>query len=132
QALVRGERVVDSSDIRGIGFAVVLAPPFLVAEWLGLEDLRWVVPFARLLQLVFTLLLVRAAARIGHVLAGRRAGLAAGWIAGTSPVLLSYSIEPVADVLAAWLGAEALLRALQPAGPRRNLAVGLWLGAALL
>ncbi len=132
QALVRGERVLDSSDIRGIGFALVLAPPFLIAEWLGLEDLRWILPFARLAQLAFTLLLVVTVARIGGVLAGRGGGLAAGWIAATSPVLVSFSVEPVADVLATLLVARALLCALEPGGARRNLAQGLWSGAALL
>lgn len=132
QALVRGERVLDSSDIRGVGFALVLAPPFLVAEWLGIEDLRWVMPFARLLQLAFTLLLVVSAARIGGLLAGRGGALAAGWIAATSPVLVSFSVEPVADVLATLLVARALACALEPGGARRNLAQGLWSGAALL
>lgn len=132
QALVRGERVVDSKDIRGVGFALVLAPPFLVADWLGLQDLRWIVPCTRMLQILFTLLLVGAVARLGTLLAGRAAGLGAAWIAGTSPVLLTFSIEPVADVLAALLLAQALLLALEPGGPRRGFALGLWLGAALL
>ena len=136
--------MLDSVDIRGGGYTLLLAPFFLAADWFGLEDRKPVVALIRWLQIGLGLALVAVTARIGARLAGRGGGLVAGLAVGTNPHFLRYSISPVADIAAALCVACALERSIRngeqggagrsfPPGRDRGSAVtGLWLGAALL
>ena len=80
QALVRGQEVIDSTSIRSFGFVSLLAPIFLVADWLGVQDFQFVVGLVRVLQMLIGLELVRVCIFLGTRSAGRGAGLFAGCV----------------------------------------------------
>ena len=130
QGLVRGEQV--SVGIRSYGYVSLLAPFFLVADWLGAEDYKPVVALVRLFQMLLGLELVRVCVRIGGRLAGRGGGWVAGLVVGLNPLFLRYSISPVSDIAAAVCIGHALERLLWPTGRRAPVIGGLWLGGALI
>ena len=132
QAFARDQEVVDSHVIRSYGFIALLTPLFLLADWVGLEDLKPLVWVARGMQMAFGLLLVQACARIATRLAGKRCGLVAAFLVATNPVFLQYSVSPIADVAAALFVGLGIEQALRPRGSRSGLATGLWFGAAMM
>jgi len=132
QALVRGEQVVDSISIRSFGFVSLIAPFFLVADWLGVEDFKTVVALVRLFQILLGLELVRVCMRIGARVAGGRAGLLAGLVIGLNPIFLQFAISPVSGIAAAVCIGHALLALMDRGEPRRAFRAGLWLGGAIL
>jgi hypothetical protein len=129
---VRGETAYDEGLIRPFGFSSVLLPFFVVADWLGMQDVRPLAWAICVLQIVLGLALVLSVAQVGARIAGRRAGLVAGFFAATNPIFLQYSAQPISDIAAAVFIARGLAAALEPGGFRRGLASGLWFGAALL
>jgi hypothetical protein len=132
QILVHAEPTVDEGVIRPFGFSSVLLPFFVVADWLGVQDARAVGFCIKLLQIGLALGLVFYSVRLAAQLSGRRAGIVAGLIVGTNPILLQYSTQPVSDIAAALFIALALESLLESGDFRRGLRGGLWLGAALL
>lgn len=131
QGIVAGERVPSQYAIRSLGYAATLVPFFALAEALDLEDLRPVVACVRLWQIALGLLLVRVVARLGTLVGGRRAGLAAAACTAVNPLFLQYSVSPVSGIAAAVCIGHALEAALRPLDGRRGLRAGLWMGAAL-
>lgn len=132
QALVRGQEVIDSTSIRSFGFVSLLAPIFLVADWIGIQDFRVVVGLVRVLQILLGLELVRVCILLGTRAAGRTAGLFAGCLVGFNPVFLQFAVSPVSGIAAGVCVGHALLHLLEEGGPRRSLRAGLWLGGAIL
>lgn len=130
--LVRGQQMVDAGAIRPFGYSSVLVPFFVVADWLGIPDQRPVVWCICALQILLGLGLVLVVVRLGARLAGKRAGLVAGFLVGTNPVFLQYSAQAESGFAAALciaLGFEALI---ERGDFRRSLTGGLWLAAAFL
>jgi len=130
--LVRGEPVVDSTQIRPMGFSLLLAPIFLLGDWIGLSDPRPVLWTICLAQIVCGLALVLVCVRLGARLGGRRAGLVAGFLVGTNPIFLTYSSTPVSGICAAvciGLGLESLW---ERGNARREWIGALWLAASVL
>ena len=132
QALVRGQEVIDSTSIRSFGFVSLLAPIFLVADWIGIQDFRVVVGLVRVLQILLGLELVRVCILLGTRAAGRTSGLFAGCLVGFNPVFLQFAVSPVSGIAAGVCVGHALLHLLEEGGPRRSLRAGLWLGGAIL
>ncbi len=129
---VDGQGLQGSSSVRSFAFSLLFFPIFKLARELGVEDLRPLVFCARGLQMLLTLALVLAVARLGSSLADRRTGWVAGALVALNPVVLRYSVSPVADIAAALcltLGAERLLLR---SDFKRSLVGGLWLGLAFL
>jgi 4-amino-4-deoxy-L-arabinose transferase-like glycosyltransferase len=130
ERLAAGERLADGPrSVRPPAFALLLAPLFLGARAIGVEDLRAVVPIARVLSVLLAVALVLVTFRLGARLAGRSAGRVAGIAAATSPALLRFGSEPLSDVAAAVLIGLGVERLLLRARPRTG---GLLLGAACL
>jgi len=141
QAFARGEEVLDSQNIRPPAFPALLTPFFLLGDLFGLDDYKPVVALIRLLQLTLSMLLLRQAARLGAILAGRRAGWWSGFFVGTCPVFLQYAVSPVSGMAAALcigLAAENALLARSfederpGAGSRLGLRAGIWVGLATM
>lgn len=133
--LVRGDEMIDSQAIRSFGFSGLLIPLFAVAEFVGLDDMVWVVHAARLFQMLLTLCTVACAVRIGARLGGRGVGYAAGIFLGANPVLLQWGVSPVSGIASALfvaLATEQLLRRPGTHHARRGLLTGLYLGAAVV
>jgi hypothetical protein len=131
QAVVRNQSVIDSHQIRSFGFSALLAPIFLAADALGIEDFRPVIATIRLLQIGLGLLLVLIAVRIGKALGGPWTGFGAGLALATNPTFLRFSVSPVAGVSAAICVGLGVLALLQPPEKKRGKWAGLWLGIAL-
>lgn len=132
RAFVRGEEVVDSVAIRPFGFSFLLVPFFAVADWLGIEDQRAVMPAVVLLQMLLGALLVVVSVRVGTRLATRATGLMAGAIVAANPVFLQYSTQPVSGLAAGVCVGLALERLLGSPARRDALIAGLWLSAAFV
>src|SRR5258707_7608492 len=75
RTFVRGEEIIDSGQIRLFGFSLLIAPIFLLADWIGLVDPRPVLWTICMLQITCGLLLVYVCVRLGARLGGRRTGL---------------------------------------------------------
>ena len=131
QAVVRNQSVIDSQQIRSFGFSALLAPLFLGADLLGIEDMRPVISTIRLLQMGLGLLLVWIAVRLGKALGGPWTGFCAGLVLATNPTFLRFSVSPVAGVVAAICVGLGVLELLEPASSKRGKWAGLWLGLAL-
>ena len=117
-----------AENLRSVAFPLLFAPLFWIAETFELEDNRWIMPCARLMQMAMAAGLVHGCIRLGAQLYGRSAGLAAGLLATTSPVLVVHSVSPVADV-AAGLCVVHATEALMFGANRKRLAMGgLWAG----
>ena len=132
QALVRGHEVLDSQAIRSAFFPLLLSPPLLLADLLGLEDQRPLFWLMRLVQMGIGVAVVLAAARLARRVAGRGAGLLAGWTVAVNPVFLQYTVSPLTDVLAALLVTLGLVALADLRQPRRGLWGGVWLGLAVM
>lgn len=141
QAWVAGEPLTDARTVRSFAFSLIFVPPFLAAKWLGLADQGLVLVAARVTQVLLSLGLILACARLGMRVAGRSAGLAAGVLAALNPVVLQFGVFPVSGIAAALciaFGLEHLI--LRPSGTesqagrpwRAGLLGGLWLGLAFL
>lgn len=89
-----------AENLRSVAFPLLFAPLFWIAKVLEVSDERWIMPCARLIQMALATGLVLSCVRLGARLFGRSSGLAAGFLAATSPVLLIHSVSPVADVAA--------------------------------
>jgi hypothetical protein len=129
---VRGEAMVDSSAIRPFGFSSVLLPFFFFADRLGVADPRRIVWAITFLQMLFGLGVVYSTVRIGALLAGRRAGLLAGIVAGTCPVFLQYACQPVSGLAAGLLAGFAVETAIVRRDFRGGLRSGLYFAGAFL
>jgi 4-amino-4-deoxy-L-arabinose transferase-like glycosyltransferase len=128
---------LDPGTARSFAYSSLLLPFFLVAEWLGLEDLRGVVHSIRLAQMALAAATVVLTARLGARWFGREAGLACGALLGLNPVFAQYSIAPLtggAAALCLLLALTALARTEDTgrATFRRGLLCGLWLGGSVL
>ena len=132
QLLVSQGDLGEVPTLRPFAFSMLFVPLFHVAEWVDLEDLRWIFRGARVLQILFSLALVFVTARIGAQLAGRRAGLAAGFLLGTNPVFLHYAVVPVSGVAASLCVACGLRACLTANAARGGRTAGLWFGLGLL
>jgi hypothetical protein len=132
QALVRGHEVLDSQAIRSAFFPLLLSPPLLLADLFGLEDQRPLFWLMRLVQMGIGVAVVLAAAGLGRRVAGRGAGLLAGWTVAVNPVFLQYTVSPLTDVLAALLVTLGLVALADAQKPRRGLWGGVWLGLAVM
>jgi len=130
--LVRGEPVVDSTQIRPTGFSLLIAPIFLLADWIGLGDPRPVLWTICLAQVFCGLALVFVCVRLGARLGGRRAGLVAGFLVGTNPVFLTYSSTPVSGICAAVCVGFGLESLWERGNARRDWIGALWLAASVL
>ncbi len=131
-AFAQGETLQSEGAVRSLGFSSLLLPVFAGARALGLENLRPCVHTVRLLQMALGLGLVTVCVHLGSRLAGRRAGLAAGWVCAINPVFLQYSVSPVSGIAAALFVGLGLVALLEPGSRRRSVWGGLALGAAFL
>lgn len=132
QAFVRGERILDSTSNRSLGFSTLLLPFFALADWLGVENWQPIVALSRSLQIALALLLVRICVRLGARLAGRRVGLITGFLVGVNPIFLQYGVSPVSGIAAALFVGQALECLIERGNLRRGIRGGLWLGAAMM
>ncbi len=139
RTFVRGEPMIDSKAIRPFGFSALLVPFVALADWLGLADPRPVVWCTYLLQIALGVLLTLRCMRIGALLGGRGAALAAGLFVAANPIFLQYSAQAESGITAALciaLGVEPLLAAHSVrGGPGARAAgrrAGLWFGLAFL
>ena len=132
QALVRGHEVLDSQAIRSAFFPLLLSPPLLLADLLGVEDQRPLFWLMRLLQMGIGVGVVLAAARLARTVAGETAGLLAGWTVAVNPVFLQYTVSPLTDVMAALLVTLGLVALADPQRSRRGLWGGVFLGLAVM
>lgn len=127
---VRGEPL-DPLTLRSFAFSALLVPLFGVVKLLGLHD-GVAVDLARLLQMAFALGAIRLVALSAARLGGRSAGVGAAFVLALNPVLAQYAVTPLSGTAALFflaLGTDLLLR--EP-HPRRALAAGAALGAAVL
>jgi hypothetical protein len=132
QTWVHGDPLGDDRTVRSFAFSAVFVPLFAIAKAFHLEDLRPLLSCARAMQMVFGLVLVFAAARLGARIAGRRAGIVAGLVVGANPFFLIYAVWPVSGIAASACVALGLERVIERASPRRALAGGLLLGLGFL
>jgi 4-amino-4-deoxy-L-arabinose transferase-like glycosyltransferase len=132
RALVSGQRIVDAGAIRPFGFSLLLAPVFLLSDWLGITDPRSNLWAICALQMLLSLALVFVVTRIGARLGGRNCGLVAGFLLGTNPIFLEYCAMPISGIAAALciaLGIESLLER----GNARRMWIGsIWLALSVL
>lgn len=127
-----GQGLDGTASVRSFAFSLLFYPMFRIAHELGVEDLRPLVYCGRAAQMLLTMALVLAAMRLGQRLSGRRAGWVAGVLVALNPIVLRYSVSPVAGIGSALfltLGYEQLL---WRRGFGRSLVGGLWLGLAFL
>jgi 4-amino-4-deoxy-L-arabinose transferase-like glycosyltransferase len=132
RALVSGERIVDTGAIRPFGFSLLLAPIFLVSDWLGIHDPRSCLWAIALLQMLLSLCLVFTVTRIGARLGGRNCGLVAGFLAGTNPVFLEYCAMPISGIAAALCIALGIESLLERGSARRTWIGAIWLALSVL
>ncbi len=132
QLYVNGDYGRSAGTIRSLGFSSLFVPLFLLAKVVGIEDLRHVPQLAILFQSLIGLALVTVCARIGDKLAGRGAGLVAGWAAAFNPFLIAYSVNPVSGLMCATFVALALERGLFEQHRRAAIWTGLLFGLAIL
>jgi 4-amino-4-deoxy-L-arabinose transferase-like glycosyltransferase len=132
QLWVEGDLNGEGVQLRSLGFSSLFVPLFVVAKALRIQDLRAIPYLATAFQILTALALVLVCARLSSKLAGRRAGLAAGWMLALNPVLITYSVNPVSGVMCALFVALALDRGLFERGARSSLWTGLLLGLAVL
>ncbi|MBK7641484.1 MAG: hypothetical protein IPJ19_00300 [Planctomycetes bacterium] len=132
RGFVRGERILDSGQIRPFGFSLVLAPVFLLADWIGVLDPRPVLWAISLVQVACGLLLVYVCVRLGARLAGRRTGLVAGFLVGTNPAFLTYCAMPISGIFAAVCIGFGLESLWERGNARREWIGSLWLAASVL
>jgi 4-amino-4-deoxy-L-arabinose transferase-like glycosyltransferase len=132
RTFVRGERIIDSGQIRPFGFSLLIAPIFLLADWIGVLDPRPVLWTICLLQLACGLLLVFVCVRLGARLGGRRTGLVAGFLVGTNPAFLTYCAMPISGIFAAVCIGFGLESLWERGNARREWIGALWLAAAVL
>jgi len=117
-----------AENLRSVAFPLLFSPFFLLARALELDDARWIMPCARLIQMALALGFVASSVGLGTRLFGTSSGLAAGFVAATSPVLVVHSVSPVADV-AAGLCVVRAAEGLLFAGSRRQVAgAAVWAG----
>jgi len=131
QAVVRNQSVIDSQQIRSFGFSALLAPLFLVADLLGIEDFKPVIATMRLLQVALGLLLLWTTVRLGKALGGPWVGFCAGLALAANPTFLRFSVSPVAGISAAVCVGLGVLELLEPPEKKRGKMAGVWLGLAL-
>jgi 4-amino-4-deoxy-L-arabinose transferase-like glycosyltransferase len=120
-----------ASGSRSFAFPGLFLPLVLLSKAFGLSDPGWVVLLARCLVAVLGATTVLVTARLGAALAGRSAGLVAGFLYACTPVFLQYSISPLTAspvALLVLLGIEALN---DRPGWRSGLRAGFSMGAAL-
>lgn len=127
RSLVSGQQIVDAGAIRPFGFSLVIAPFFVLAQWLGLSDPRPVLWAICVLQMLLALGLVWTVVRIAARLGGRNCGYAAGFIAGTNPIFLQYSAMPISGIAAALCIALGMESLMERGNSRRT-----WLGSVYL
>lgn len=132
RTFVRGERIIDSGQIRPFGFSLLIAPIFVLADWIGLVDPRPVLWTICLMQLGCGLLLVYVCVRLGARLGGRRTGLVAGFLVGTNPAFLTYCAMPISGIFAAACIGFGLESLWERGNARREWIGALWLAAAVL
>jgi 4-amino-4-deoxy-L-arabinose transferase-like glycosyltransferase len=136
QMLVTRGNLGEVPTLRPFTFSLLFVPLFHFADVVGLEDPRWIFRFAICMQMVFSLALVfitaRLAAQAAAPGAARRTGLAAGFLLGTNPIFLHYSVLPVSGIAAALCVAAGLKACLSARGFRRGLKAGLWFGLGML
>lgn len=130
---VRGHEMVDSTAIRPFGFSTLLVPFFYLTERVGGvaagRELVWAIT---ILQMALGLGVVYSTVRVGSLLAGRRGGLIAGVIAGTCPVFLQYSTQPVSGLAAGLFAGFAVEAAIRREDFRGGLKCGLLFAGAFL
>lgn len=127
RTIVRGETLVDAHAFRPISVSLLYLPLFVLAEWTGEPDARWIAPAARLVAVLITAATAVAAAALGRRVAGR-AGLTAavaGVVVASNPVLLRFGALPLADVAAALCVTLGLLALAPPVGGDRSGRVAL-------
>ncbi len=132
RTFVRGERIIDSGQIRPFGFSLLIAPIYLLADWVGLADPRPVLWTICLLQITCGLLLVYVCVRLGARLGGRRTGLVAGFLVGTNPAFLTYCAMPISGIAAAVCIGFGLESLWERGNARREWIGALWLAASVL
>ena len=116
QGIAHGHALIDSVAIRAFGFSGLLVPLFWIYDALGLTEPVRIMQAAQLLQVLLTLALVAATARLCARFAGRAGGLAAGALLGFNPIVLRWGVEPVSGIAAALFVTLAVSRAV---GDRR-------------
>jgi hypothetical protein len=145
-AFVRGELLIDAKQLRSAGITLVHLPALWISKVLsqsfGLDDTRWILPYAALVHVAITCLFVVATVHFGRALAefvgrteseSRTVGWFAGLVALGSPTLLQFSAIPMADIGAAAALAYGLKRAFLGENTKRNGAeAGLGFGLAIL
>jgi hypothetical protein len=129
---VRGERIIDSGQIRPFGFSLLIAPIYLLGDWIGLVDPRPVLWTICLFQIACGLLLVYVYVRLGARLGGRRTGLVAGFLIGTNPAFLTYCAMPISGIFAAVCVGFGLESLWERGNARREWIGALWLAASVL
>ncbi len=132
RTFVRGERIIDSGQIRPFGFSLLIAPIYILADWVGLVDPRPVLWTICLLQIACGLLLVHVCVRLGARLGGRRTGLVAGFLVGTNPAFLTYCAMPISGIFAAVCIGHGLESLWERGNARREWIGALWLAASVL
>lgn len=130
---VHGYETIDSSAIRPFGFSTLLVPFFYLTERVaGVTAGREIVWAVTLLQMALGLGVVYSTVRVGSLVAGRRGGLIGGVIAGTSPVFLQYSSQPVSGLAAGLFAGFAVEAAIRREDFRGGLKCGLLFAGAFL
>jgi hypothetical protein len=132
RSLVRGERFLDAGQIRPFGFSLLIAPIFLLGDWIGLADPRPVLWTICLMQIGCGLALVTICVRLGARLGGRRTGLVAGFLVGTNPAFLTYCAMPISGIFAAVCIGFGLESLWERGNARREWIGALWLAASVL
>lgn len=132
RTFVRGERIIDSGQIRPFGFSLLIAPIYLLADWIGISDPRPVLWAICLMQIACGLLLVFVCVRLGARLGGRRTGLVAGFLVGTNPAFLTYCAMPISGIFAAVCVGFGLESLWERGNARREWIGALWLAASVL
>ncbi|HUR29160.1 MAG TPA: hypothetical protein VM509_13305 [Planctomycetota bacterium] len=121
QGIALGEKLVDSVAIRGFGFSGLLVPLFWISDLFGLREPVRIMQAAQLLQVLLTLALVAATARLCAKFVGREGGLAAGALVGFNPIVLRWGVEPVSGIAAALFITLAVSRAVGERRPTFSL-----------
>ena len=132
RTFVRGERIIDSGQIRPFGFSLLIAPIYLLADWIGILDPRPVLWAICSLQIGCGLLLVYVCVRLGARMGGRRTGLVAGFLVGTNPAFLTYCAMPISGIFAAVCIGFGLESLWERGNARREWIGALWLAASVL
>lgn len=145
-AFVRGELLVDAKQLRSAGVTLIHLPALWISMVFGLlfgiEESRWILPYAALVHSIITCLFVVATVHLGRALSSfigdddhraRNVGWFAGLTALASPTLLQFSAIPMADIGAAAALAYGVKQAFLSRTTARNGAeAGLGFGLAIL